>query len=718
MLGTGGERVSGGGDRSEYEQWNTALAARYFHMGNAGRPAYLAVDDDELVAAAAEHALGTDRPAERLADAVRAELRSAGSPFWPLVRRARAWRREGAVGIPPYIALLGLFALAGSRMGSDDRAGVATNAYYPRLNQLLGRDQGAGMPEGFDRLWWLWDDLNAWLDTDRRGQLGRATARTHPHFTNIGWPLSQCLLRAADRRRLPDFFRSARLEPGAEVGHLQLWVLFRNWARAGGGLSERARRMIDGAAEHLAEQIAAIVARELETWDGELRDALGRRRAEIALLARKRVGGRHLSISLIARRPEGFPEGAWALPDGRRLELAAAGPGWYRPLELPLTSRHLREGVSLGRADLALALEPSLVIPLRASLEPVAGWVSARQAQAVEEHLVLAHASVLPDLRDFLGRHAQHGWREASPAGDLPSGWVAFSGVRMTAAVTTAPPAFGRLAPRLNTATHLEGGLEIAPRQYLTGGEPDLWITVAPGEECDVEIDGDVERFRAGVIPLRLSVLALPPGSHQVRAGGMARNFTSFHGFPTTAPAGTGCLGHRIERHGTYRPTSPAASELPPGGVPRGHVHLAGAVPSARPEDLPTRAREPILLRTGFDYTLLGSNPGEVQHILPPPAPGWLRGLGLGERVQFFDHPSPFAVQWVVRRRGLAPQLTALARDPAPPGSPARGAHASEWAHAIRRAGAETSAPEGHEASWEEYEHAANTILGGRDAAG
>lgn len=65
MLGTGGERVSGGGDRSEYERWNTALAARYFHMGNAGRPAYLAVDDDELVAAAAEYALGTDRPAER-----------------------------------------------------------------------------------------------------------------------------------------------------------------------------------------------------------------------------------------------------------------------------------------------------------------------------------------------------------------------------------------------------------------------------------------------------------------------------------------------------------------------------------------------------------------------------------------------------------------------------------------------------------------------------
>lgn len=604
-------------------------------------------------------------------------------------------------------------------MAADERTGLAANAYYPRLNQLLGRSPGAGMPEGFDRLWWLWEDLNGWLERDQGGRQGRATARTHPHFVNIGWPLSQCLLRAADRRRLPDFFRSVGLEPGADIGHAQLWALLRNWAQAGGGLSERARTMIDGAAEQAAEQIAAIVARELETWDGELRDAEGRRRAEIALLAQKRAGDRHLGVRLIPRRPEGFPEGAWSRRDGRHIELGAAGPGWFRPLDIDISPRHLSHGLALEHGNMALALEPSPVIPLRASLEPVAGWVSTRQAQAVEEHIVLVHASVGAELRAFLGRHAEEGWRQARPDGNLPAGWTVYFGVRITSAIASAPPAFACLAPRLNTATHMEGGLEIAPRQYLVGGEPDLWITVGKGEECEVEIDGAVERLRAGVVPIRLSALGLPPGAHRVRAGGMPRSFTSFEGFPAMATAGTGALGHRIERHGSYRPSAPAAAELPAGAVPRGHIHVAGAVARARHEDLPAPVREPVLLRTGFSYTLLGSEAGEVQHVLPPPLPSWLRSLGLGNQVQFFDHPSPFAVQWAVRRGGLGARLIALAEPPQAPRAPGdRRALSAEWAGAVVRAGADAVAPQGHEGVWAEYEEAARVVLEGANGPG
>ena len=176
----------------------------------------------------------------------------------------------------------------------------------------------------------LWEDLNDWLERDHGGELGRSTVSTHAFFRHIGWPLSQCLLRAADRHRLPDFFRSAGLEPGSEIAEQQLWVLLRNWSGAGSGLTEQGRRTIERASDHVAEQITAIAQRELAAWDGELRDRQGRRRGDIVVLLEKLAGGRRVELRLGARRPDGFPEGTFRLPYGNALELrASAATGWY-----------------------------------------------------------------------------------------------------------------------------------------------------------------------------------------------------------------------------------------------------------------------------------------------------------------------------------------------------------------------------------------------------
>src|SRR6202011_3946363 len=54
-----------------------------------------------------------------------------------------------------------------------------------------------------------WIALNKWLDNTQRGRFGRSTARPIAGFTRIGYPISQCMLREQDVRRLPAFFRWA-----------------------------------------------------------------------------------------------------------------------------------------------------------------------------------------------------------------------------------------------------------------------------------------------------------------------------------------------------------------------------------------------------------------------------------------------------------------------------------------------------------------------------
>src|SRR5262249_19193853 len=109
-----------------------------------------------------------------------------------------------------------------------------------------------------------WDDLSLWLEADCRKQRGSSTIRTSPARRHVGYPLSQCLMRAVDRRRLPDFFRAAGLEPHSEITEDRLFELLRAWAsQPSCGLSNHGRQAITAAVDIDRHEIAETVAREL-----------------------------------------------------------------------------------------------------------------------------------------------------------------------------------------------------------------------------------------------------------------------------------------------------------------------------------------------------------------------------------------------------------------------------------------------------------------------
>ena len=132
----------------------------------------------------------------------------------------------------------------------------------------------------------LWGRLNEWLSA-ADGQFGLPTAYALSH-RYIGLPLSQALVRAADRRQFPLMFHRFGLPPGGEIPPAEMEQLLDSWLQmrpcpVSKNLAALWQR---GQAR---ERIANVAAVELHSWDGTLpRPSDGKpkhRRRAAALLA-------------------------------------------------------------------------------------------------------------------------------------------------------------------------------------------------------------------------------------------------------------------------------------------------------------------------------------------------------------------------------------------------------------------------------------------------
>ncbi len=189
----------------QYLEWNQRLLDHFFRPEMADRSVYLYVNE-ELI-----ESLGVDP--NPTADFIRAVKEG---PPWAneeqLCGRAmqafEGWRDRTTA--PAYVAYLALFVLAAGIEGD-----FAPHAYYPRLRSLLGEEPTPGQFPSFDRMLYLWDDLERWSVDDRSGQLGIFTLRLTGGWINVGVPLAQTMLTERERGFLPNIFAAANLDPHA-----------------------------------------------------------------------------------------------------------------------------------------------------------------------------------------------------------------------------------------------------------------------------------------------------------------------------------------------------------------------------------------------------------------------------------------------------------------------------------------------------------------------
>lgn len=476
---------------ADYERWN-GLLSRFFLREERGRPLYLYVDHkllDELW-----ERDGAEAGSTHFVRTVREACLGAG-PFDLWRKRAIAWEREGAPGDPPFLAVLAFLVLPASERTS------AKFRYYPELNPLLGLPDDDSPPPGFSEVVpSLFGIFNRWLD-GVGASYGTPTASSLPHYSYVGWPISQALMRPVDRVFVQQWFRVSRIPAGAKILGPELLRRVMLFARQAANSPSRER--VRDLARNRPEVLQHYLLRELAAWNGFETD----------------IGPTLKSLVVSLVHAEG-DESWWfcanraTVLSGKIARIGALAQAI--PARGSLFHLDVDNALDLlGRGPIGLVEDgPALVSKARTAYfmsvdKEVGGWKEQDRRNPGDRQLCLVRVGSAADLRLSALDVAHH--REA------PSGWSLYElpagpDVDLIDGGTASPRLVGGLV--LNSST----------RSYLVGGAPDV-------RGCtSFEVDGTSVSAISGTS--RLCGLDLGLGDHVVVADGTSLSFRLVEGLP------------------------------------------------------------------------------------------------------------------------------------------------------------------------------------------
>lgn len=486
----------------EYLRWNRALADVIYCPAVTGAPAYLDPEPDVLQTAAAAAQVVTTNPREALIKALRPTLNRPDHPagmFEGHVVRLMQWRRDSG-DPPPVIGLLTVLCLAAEDMRESD--GFAANNYYDRLMPLLGVssevDKRRVIATYRKRSFDLWESLNTWLES-LHGERGLPTAYAYTH-EHVGRPLSQALVRTADRKKLEEFFSDVGFEQRSRVSSDDLEPLLNAWInRSPSPASHQIRALWkrSGARERILE----VACQLLESWEppaGNGRHGAGggrldHRLSALRLLALLRTfpspavelsllgpdvdsadlarlvdanDGRDLGVD-VALEP--LPGGRWRLLDADEFESPA------------LTDGAIRLAFASGAA---LERRPRRVVPLKKD-DLLQAFVEVERLALGEDGMVLCTSGLASIVDDALGQIARPGYHKLDPPPcGCPPGWVLFTQIQVLTQLATASPSTEKhwpldlnvLQPLSSSQLTIQGGLQLPGRirRWSSRAAPEL----------------------------------------------------------------------------------------------------------------------------------------------------------------------------------------------------------------------------------------------------
>jgi len=248
---------------SPFIKWNDALARQFFNKEMADRSVHLNVNEELIRGIALKHDLHVDSFCGSLI---------AGAP-WDSTKKStisqrafaafKNWRKR-ELTYPPYIGYLSLFVYAGGIPGK-----YATNAYYPKLRDLIGLPFGSTLPS-FDKMIHLWDDLERWSIRDQKGCLGLFTATISGRRIHVGLPLSQSVLTEAELAVLPSLFAALGLDPETNVTRKEIVSLL-SGAPNGTFRRKTLALSMDRSASsvEMRQALFELITSVLANWDGK-----------------------------------------------------------------------------------------------------------------------------------------------------------------------------------------------------------------------------------------------------------------------------------------------------------------------------------------------------------------------------------------------------------------------------------------------------------------
>lgn len=628
----------------DYDGWNQTLAQHFFAIRAPATPVYLSVDDAllaNLLSSQTERTEDTSAAAEDFQSAIRS-LVHGREPFAGIGSRTRNWRRNGAVGTPPFIGVLAASVLAASRMNRSEGTVTGKFSYYGPLRELLGLHDGSGMPEGYDIVVpALWDHLKWWLTEHEHGRRGLPSAIPHPTQVNIGWSLSQAVLVGSDRVQVGLFLSAIGAQPGDSIPEAELLSRFQEWARVNRS-SQRIHRAL--ASTELRPILASILQQELTHFDG---------------LPRNTAGQPCVPLSLTTD-DGGYPYGIAAhfsphvhLESLKLNDAVIAIPSGTEWLPLPLSGQKPAPGTSLElAADTATLVLPSRDLYILQANDLVGKWTSVSAAEIGVPHRVLVKSSFAAQAETVMRRCGSQEFRRPRRV-QVPPGWTLFSSYTPTRSAA-ASGVVGPLAPLHQQLARLSGGLRIeAGRQsYLVGYAPDLVLPATSDDHSRrVSVDGvplpSISASPIETITIRLSELTRTVGEHQIEIEDRKLTFNLVERYRENVVLPLLALPPRGNKLATVPRKIQETRRLPLHNpwVPPGH--LSGSFfGSYRSEALPSAT----LMRLSGSIYALGRD-RQVAELIPS-APAWISTLTNANHtidIEPILHALPFEALWLLR---------------------------------------------------------------------
>mgnify|MGYP007099121966 CR=1 FL=1 len=300
--------------------WNRAILDVFYSKAAFGQLVYLDLDQDAVDQVCA--AMGNGKTVDDLVDSVKQAINFSGNASFILDEfRAEtaiwlaAFRKSGDTTlVPPMLAFLAVTVMAAERMGEGD---TSPNAYYKHLFDILKIADDQTRERNYlenayrENIVYLWHAFNYWLSVqDGARGIPTAYAISHP-YASI--PLSQALLRATDRLKLPAFFDHFGLPAGATLSPDEMETLFDEWTKKEAGGTSAGLRNLWQKGQARAK-ISELLVEELADWDGTFpehgyrrnsttfdpRHSFVSQKLRIMLFLANRMGKRSLSFDLTA----------------------------------------------------------------------------------------------------------------------------------------------------------------------------------------------------------------------------------------------------------------------------------------------------------------------------------------------------------------------------------------------------------------------------------
>lgn len=535
-----------------YRKWNEQLNQYFLREENSGRPLYL--DPDAEMYEHLEQRFGLDRGTgrDRLLDVVRGALEPPefrSNLFVHLETDLLRWRkdageRRGATELaemafpPPVIALLTTTVIAAQEMDESATGAkyVSSTNYYEHLLPVLrlGSGDKQKLRRDFTVTETFWESFSWWLD-EMDGRYGLPSARATSGQRYVGLPVSQALVRAADRRALRRMFHQFGFAPRSSVSPAEMGEVVAEWVHSPGSGASKELTGKWSAAE-ARRRIVDVAISELEGWDGSVesveREAPGtprglhRERVMLGILVRGRAEDQEISdLGFVVRRDP--DPGTWSVrhsggqepvhprPVSTSTSFVAGYELGVRPSEL------LDKEIALTHEDgRELVRSPRRIVVLVED-EAAGTYVEVRRAVSGARHRILVSPET-PDelvdrLRDLLRRTAFSGRRDVEVHG-LPADWLVVDGF-VPGSVPEGYQVEDELSPlvaSVSTQFHVRGGIRIPGRvrRWHSDAVPEVVVTLgAEGGTYDLRLT----ELRTGGAPVTLragittpEVIALP----------------------------------------------------------------------------------------------------------------------------------------------------------------------------------------------------------------